>query len=135
MNTFDSKPYCEGVIKFALQFGKNFSYRSGDIDDMEEILEILYNDYRSKKLTDEAVERISLSLGIYLGQVMLDNELSKCGYSWNTDGNEPCLVKNDADQMYPVTKVWKRIINGNGDNVKSFYDVGIAIGQGRFHTR
>ncbi|MDE5564400.1 MAG: hypothetical protein K2I93_04540 [Oscillospiraceae bacterium] len=129
MEKFDANPYCEGAIKFALQFGKKFSYKYEDIKDMEEILEILHCDYQSKKLTDEMVESISVSLGIYLGQVMLENKLYECGYQWNTEGDGLCLAKNDKNKMFPISKVWKRITNGIEDSVKSFYDIGIVIAE------
>ena len=135
MDTFDSKSYCDGTVKFALQFGKKFSYKSEDIKDMEDILEILHSDYKNKKLTEQNAERIAVSLGIYLGQVMLNNSLSEYGYTWTINENEPCLAKNDDNEMFPITKVWKRIINGSEDSVKSFYDVGIAIAEGRFPKR
>lgn len=135
MEKFESKAYCDGAIKFALQFGKSFSYKAEDIDAMEEILEIIHNDYIEKAIKDESVEKIAISMGIYLGQVMLENKLSECGYEWVIDENQPCLAKNDANKMFPVTKVWKRIVNGIEDNVKSFYDIGIAIAEGHFPGR
>lgn len=132
MERFDSRPYCEGVIKFVQQFGKSFSYKSVDIADMEEILELLHNDYKNKAITDESAEKIAVFMGIYLGQVMLENKLSECGYEWMVDRNQPCLVRNDANKMFPIAKVWKRITHGMEDSVKSFYDIGIAIAEGRF---
>ena len=88
-----------------------------------------------KKIVDEAAERIAVSLGIYLGQVMLENKLSEYGYEWLVDGNEPCLAKNNDYKMFPITKVWKRITNGIEDNIKSFYNIGIAIAEGHFPKR
>lgn len=132
MEKFDSKPYCGGAIKFARQFGKSFSYKSEDIADMEEILEKIHNDYSNNAITAASAERIAVSLGIYLGQVMLENKLFECGYEWTVDSNEPCLIKDNNNKMFPIAKVWKRIINGTEDNVKSFYDIGIAIAEGRF---
>lgn len=132
MEKFDSKPYCKGAIKFALQFGKNFSYKSEDITDMEEILEKIHIDYSNNAITAASAERIAVSLGIYLGQVMLENKLSECGYEWTVDANEPCLIKDNNNKMFPIAKVWKRIVNGKEDSVKSFYDIGIAIAEGRF---
>jgi len=132
MEKFDYKPYCEGAIKFCEQFGKHFDYKPDDIDGLEEILEILSNDYENKSLSDETAERIAVSLGIYLGQVMLLQKLSECGYEWQIDTTEPYLAKDDKNKMFPITKVWKRITNGIEDNVESFYKVGIAIAEGRF---
>lgn len=129
MEKFDAKPYCEGAVKFALQFGKKFSYKYEDIADLEDILEILHGDYQSRKLTDEMAERIAVSLGVYLGQVMLENKLYECGYQWNAEGDELCLAKDNSNKMFPIVKVWKRITNGMEDSVKSFYDVGIVIAE------
>lgn len=60
------------------------------------------------------------------------SELFECGYEWTVDSNEPCLNKDNNNKMFPIAKVWKRIINGTEDSVKSFYDIGIAITEGRF---
>ncbi|MDO5559827.1 MAG: hypothetical protein Q4F95_09550 [Oscillospiraceae bacterium] len=130
MDTYGLKPYCEGAVKFAQQFEKNFSYKPEDIDDLENILEIVHRDYESKKLNDQGAEEIAVSLGIYLGQVLLDNKLSECGYRWEFEETEPCLKKDDR-KMYPLSKVLKRIKNGSEDSVKSFYKVAIAIAQGQ----
>lgn len=132
MEKFDSKPFCEGAVKVALQFGKTFSYKTEDINDMEEILEQYHNAYESKKITDEAAERLAICFGIYLGQIMLESKLSEFGYEWRVDENQPCLASDDNNKMYPVSKVYKRIINGIEDDVKSFYDVAIAIAERGF---
>lgn len=135
MEIFNAKPYCENTIKFVQQFGKNFSCKSEDIADMEEILDIIHKDYINKDISEKTAEKIAISMGIYLGQVMLDSKLSECGYEWMVDNNQPCLTKNDNNKMYPIAKVWKRITNGVEDNVKSFYDIGIVIAEGRFDKR
>lgn len=132
MDNFDFKPYCEDAIKLASQFGKNFSYSPEDIADMDEILETIHNDYENKKISEQNAEKIAVVFGIYLGQVMLDNSLAKYGYNWAIETSEPYLAKNSANQMFPITKTWKMIVNGIEDSVKSFYDVGIAIASGKF---
>ena len=132
MEKFDSKPFCEGAVKVAMQFGKTFSYEPEDINDMEEILELYHNAYENKKITNEIAERIAFSLGVYLGQVMLESKLSEFGYEWRVDENQPCLASDDSNKMYPISKVYKRIINGIEDSVKSFYDVAIVIAERGF---
>ena len=171
MEKFDSKPFCEGAVKVAMQFGKTFSYEPEDINDMEEnlceichkyeatmvldgkkvcqnciqdeddfdcpndmeeILELYHNAYENKKITNEIAERIAFSLGVYLGQVMLESKLSEFGYEWRVDENQPCLASDDSNKMYPNSKVYKRIINGIEDSVKSFYDVAIVIAERGF---
>ncbi|MEE5993554.1 MAG: hypothetical protein V3G42_09980 [Oscillospiraceae bacterium] len=130
MEEFDAKPYCEVAMEFAQKFQKYFSYQEKDVDEMEEILGILHQDYQNQELSDETLQKIAVFFGVYLGQIMLDSKLSECGYVW--DGEQICLKKDDKNKMYPVSKVYKRIVNGIEDSVKSFYDVAIAIAEGRF---
>ena len=130
MEEFDAKPYCEVAMEFAQKFQKHFSYQEKDVDEMEEILGILHQDYQNQELSDETLQKIAVFFGVYLGQIMLENGLAKCGYVW--DGEQICLKKDDKNKMYPVSKVYKRIVNGIEDSVKSFYDVAIAIAEGRF---
>ncbi len=130
MEEFDPKPYCEVAIEFAQNFHKQFSYQEKDIDDMEEILEILHQDYENQELSDETLQKIAVFFGVYLGQIMLENALAKYGYVW--DGEQICLKKDDKNKMYPVSKVYKRIVNGIEDSVESFYRVAIVIAEGRF---
>lgn len=132
MDNSDFKSYCEDAVKLAKQFGKNFSYSPTDITDMDEILETIHNDYENKEISEQNAELFAVIFGIYLGQVMLDNSLSEYGYSWAVKNSEPYLEKNSANQMFPIAKAWKMIVNGIEDSVKSFYDVGIAIASGKF---
>lgn len=132
MNEFDSRTYCEDAINLASKFEKNFSYSPSDIADMDEILKSIHEDYENKKITDKNAELFAIVFGIYLGQVMLDNNLTELGYKWAIEDTGPCLAKNADNKMYPVSKTLKMIINGVEDSVKSFYDVGIAIASGKF---
>lgn len=55
------------------------------------------------------------------------------GRHWGTpDGNLPVLMKDDRNKMSPITKVEKRIVNGEEDSIKAFYDVAVYIAEGRF---
>ena len=132
MNKFDPKIYCDAAISFALQFGKQYSYQPKDIEEMDALLEMIHEHYQNKEISEQTVGKIAASQGIYLGQVMLDTKLSECGFAWSMDENGPCLAKNDNNKMYPVAKAWKRIVNGREDSVKSFFDIGIIIAEGRF---
>lgn len=134
MNEFDSKSYCEDAVEIASKFGKSFSYKPEDIADMDEILESVHEDYKSRKISDKSAELFAVVFGIYLGQIMLDSSLAEYGYKWEMDGTEPCLAKDDGNKMYPLTKALKMINNGVEDSVKSFYNVGIAIASGKLKT-
>lgn len=126
---FDPKPYCENAVKIAETFERNFTGSDLDVVAMEEILGIIHKAYSEKEVTEQNAKGLAISMGVYLGQLMLDHKLTECGYAWKVDDNEPCLVKNSNDKMYPLTKVWKRVVNGKDDNVKSFYTIGIMMAE------
>lgn len=54
------------------------------------------------------------------------------GYFWTTGEDDiPVLKKDGKNQMSPITKVYKRLLNGPEDSVKSFYDVALFIADGK----
>ena len=60
--------------------------------------------------------------------------LAAHGYCWNMDEGLPVLAKDDKNQMSPITKAEKRILNGSEDSVESFYRIGLFIAEGRLNT-
>lgn len=70
--------------------------------------------------------------GVYLGQTLLDTYLTLRGYFWAVgEDSIPALKKDGKNQMSPITKVYKRLLNGPEDSVKSFYDVALYIADGK----
>lgn len=74
---------------------------------------------------------IAVHFGIYLGETMLRLQLKEKGFAWYIDDGIP-ILKKDANEISPVTKAHKRILNGPEDNVKSFCDVAFMIADGKF---
>lgn len=68
---------------------------------------------------------MALIFGSYLGELMLKKGLSKKGYKWkkNSDSNIPLLANENGSYITPIDKVYKRLVNGNEDNIISFYDI------------
>ena len=132
MDNFDPKPYCEEWINIVKEhYGKDFTYKKEDIEELDEILERFHEEYERSGLSDTAMSNISVWAGCYIGQVMLETKLYESGYKWSLEENEPCLEKNDGNKCFPCTKVWKRIANGREDSVKSFFDIGLLIAEGK----
>ncbi|MDE5583859.1 MAG: hypothetical protein K2J08_09150 [Ruminococcus sp.] len=129
MDNFNSKEYCDWCVDFVRQFEKNFTGKPEDVSDMDNILEIIHNDYREGKITENMAWQVAFNMGVYLGQIMLDNFLSEYGFLWAVDEGEPYLRKDSKNHMYPLGKVMKRIVNGREDDVKSFYDVAVYLAQ------
>ncbi len=127
---------CETVIKEAERFGKSFSYKEQDINDMEEILQSFYEYIQQVHSDEKNIWNVAVMWGIYLGQTIIENSncTSQNEWKWKLEDNLPIIFKNDSYKMNPITKVYKRLLNGPEDNVKSFYDVAIAITNGNFNT-
>lgn len=89
-----------------------------------------------EKICGDAVRtaaELAVMFGIYLGETMLRNLAAAYGYRWSTpDGNFPVLMKDAGNQMSPISKVHKRILNGAEDSIASFYHVAVFIADGRF---
>lgn len=65
---------------------------------------------------------------------MLRLHLQEKGYTWYLKDGLPVL-KNDINEMSPISKTHKRILNGPEDSVRSFCDVAFMIADGKFPTR
>lgn len=121
----DAKKNSDTAISYARSFQKKLNYSKKSIDDLEEILDYYSNDALKSNPTEDQIWSMSIIFGSYLGEVMLKNGLSKKGYHWgkDNDSNIPLLVTNNGDYTTPIDKVYKRLVNGKEDNVRSFYDV------------
>lgn len=115
------------AIDYAKDFNKEFDYSKNSIAYLEEILDYYSNDISKSKPTENQIWSMSLIFGSYLGEVMLKNGLSEKGYIWGKDNssNIPLLIRSDGSYLTPNDKVYKRLVNGNTDNVVSFYKFAI----------
>jgi hypothetical protein len=72
---------------------------------------------------DEQKATLSLAYGAYVGEVLR----REFGGSWSKEeinGEATIALVFDAKNMiFPPAKVWKRLTNGEEDNVWSFYEV------------
>ncbi|MBQ1464297.1 MAG: hypothetical protein IIZ18_05755 [Ruminococcus sp.] len=131
MEELNISAYCDGAFKFVEQFGKKFTNSPKDADTMEYILGKVANRYQSGRLSDADAQKIAYSLGVYLGQLILENGGGKGGYRWAMHEGVPCLEKNAGWKMFPVTKVFKRIKGNVSDSVSAFYKTSIMIAEGK----
>lgn len=124
---------CSYAIEDAKLYGIDLDFSPESIEKLDEILKSLYDSSPNNDLTEKRLYTISIEFGVYLGETLLRNCLSEHGYSWRLDENNiPVLAKSKDFQMSPVSKVYKRLTNGYGDEVKPFYNIAIAIAEGRF---
>lgn len=76
------------------------------------------------KISDEQIAAMSLLYGSYLGEVMR----RQWGGTWyettDPDGRKSLTLELGAGRkVFPAGKVWKRLKDGEGDNVWVFYQM------------
>ena len=134
-----SIPYqeiAEKAVTYAAKSGIELDFSSESIAKVEEILAVYHE--QLSEYEDEAgretLWNLAVHFGIYLGETMLRVSLKHQGYEWYIHDGMPVL-KKENNEISPITKAHKRILNGPEDNVKSFCDVGFLIAAGKFKSQ
>lgn len=117
------------AVDYAKEFERDFDYTGESIKDLEAILDYYSKDIKVAKPTENQIWSMSTIFGAYLGETMLRTGLGDKGFYWGQDDeDEILLLVNDSDSYFsPIHKVYKRLVNGEEDNVISFYDVMMDI--------
>lgn len=124
------------AVAYAADSGIELDFSRESIAKVDDILEA-YHEHLSE-YDDEGGRKtlwnLAVHFGIYLGETMLRVSLQEKGFAWYINDGMPVL-KKDNNELYPITKAHKRILNGAGDSVKSFCDVGLMIADGKLETK
>lgn len=132
-NEVDYTEIANIAVEIAQKYDVYLDFTTESIQNLENWLGQIWEEFQQEKPTDQYVWHLSIIMGIYLGETLLRKELQKVGYAWYIGENKiPVLAKDGNNTMSPITKVEKRLINGIEDNVKSFYDIAVLIGQDKF---
>lgn len=124
----------------AVSYAKNsniiLDYSEKSIEEVDAILGCYYERLSEYDGEDGAntLWNIAVHFGIYLGETMLRLQLKEKGFDWYIDNGMP-ILKKDENEISPVTKAHKRILNGPEDSVKSFCDVAFSIANGEFSAK
>ncbi len=115
------------AIEYANSFDVVFTYSEKDVKDLEAILNYYSNDLKNTKDKPSKNQIYSMSLiwGSYLGELIIKYINPKL--SWVKEdvfGDGEIIHLQDGDtRIFPIDKVYKRLINGEVDSIISFYDV------------
>lgn len=115
------------AVEYANSFDVVFTYSEKDVKDLEEILDYYSNDlkYTKDKPSKNQIYSMSLIWGSYLGELIIKYINPKL--SWVKEdvfGDGEIIHLQDGDtRIFPIDKVYKRLINGEEDSIISFYDV------------
>ncbi len=121
--------YAEDAVDYAKQQGVLLDYSRESIEKIEKIAGKLHaampKGFLGKLFrrppSDAELDAISKVLGGYVGEVMRREK----GGEWqvNTELNALGLRLADDHWVFPPTKAYKRIVDGPGDNIWSFYTI------------
>lgn len=117
--------HAEDAVKRAnADFSIQLDYSPGSIAQVEKILEAIYESYQQNPVDENTLGRESRLWGCYIGEVIKKTH----GGTWKIDsavagqGALP-LVWGPQNEMYPCAWVYKRLTNGEEDNVEYKYKV------------
>ena len=117
----EMKSLAEKAVEHGKRFNYDFDYKRESIEELEEVLDKYEPATKKICATDEEIWE--------LGEVLLRTGLKHAGFVWVDENGIPILKKNEQTKVSPISKVFKRLKNGKGDNIKPFFDIGICIAQ------
>ena len=127
----------ERAVAYAAQSNIQLDYSAESFEKVDDILGTYYEHLAEYDGEDGAktLWNIAVHFGIYMGEALLRLRLAGQGYQWCVEDGLPVIKKDAGNQMSPITKAHKRILNGPEDNVKSFCDIALLIADGKFPTQ
>jgi hypothetical protein len=106
-------------VKFIqTKFGKDADYSEVFLPHIEHILQLLHLSISAEKPSESDIEHFSAMMGSYLGETFRRNHGGEWGVS---EGNTPTLSFGSDYKSFPWIRVYKRLINGEEDNVYDWY--------------
>lgn len=127
----------ERAVAYAAQSDIQLDFSAENFKRVDDILGS-YHEHLSEYQGEDGAKtlwNIAVHFGIYLGETLLRLQLASQGYQWHIVDGLPILEKDDRNQMSPITKAHKRILNGSEDSVTSFCEVALLIASGKFPTQ
>ena len=112
----ESANFCVKFIRH--KFGKEADYSEGFVPEVETILQLLHLSMPASKPTEDDIQQFCTMFGSYLGETYRRNRGGEWGVS---DGNTPTLNFGGGYNSFPWARVYKRLINGEEDNVHHWY--------------
>ena len=128
--------FADRAVAYAEKSGVLLDFTKESIRKVDEIL-LFYNEHLSEYNGDDGKStlwNLAVHFGIYLGETMLRVSLKDKGYDWCISDGLP-ILKKDNNELSPITKAHKCILNGSEDSVKSFFDIGLMIAEGKFPSK
>jgi len=125
-STFIPDPQLQEVATFAAEkcatflaqkFGKKPDYSDQFVAEVEDVMNLLHIDLPTSKPPEDVVQDMATIFGSYLGETFRRNQ----GGQWGISNGIPALRTPQGIECYPWMRAWKRLTNGDEDNVLHWY--------------
>jgi hypothetical protein len=113
----------DAVADAKAQFNLTLDYSPASVEHLERIVAAKYEELQDKPVLPIQMETLSKVWGAYLGEVIRRQR----GGKWSTAKTGPyaglCILQSGEDQICPLAKVYKRLTNGEEDNLFHYSQV------------
>lgn len=123
----DMAMHAERAVDIAKGLGRELDYTIESVKQLDELAEFFREAKERENLEDDLIRGLAGILGAYLGEVLLRNGLADRGLAWLEDEEGDMVVGSENCTLHPLTKVYKRITYGPGDELLPFCLISFAI--------
>lgn len=126
----ETKRAADEAVRLAPERGVSLDFSRNSVIALDELLLNISRSVARQGSSDDEIWDLACIYGSYLGECMLRNDFGRLGFAWSedTDG-EPCLKPTskatgsaaNLSRSVPITKAYKRIVNGEQDSAAQFY--------------
>lgn len=77
---------------------------------VEENIQYVRRLHMKELVNDTVCWNMSVSLGVYCGEVYLKDKLGAMGYAWKDNAEGIPVVADEKNAMNPITKIYKKLM-------------------------
>ena len=87
------------------------------LEGLEKVMAQVHELYQAGKLDEDITNKVVVCFGVYWGEIMLKDQLSKRGFSWKMNAQDlPVLMDvNEKKAISPISNIYKKIFEKEED--------------------
>jgi len=120
----------EKAVEAAKFWDLELDYTAESLELVDKLAQLIYRSNRKQPLPEEFLAGIASLYGAYLGEVLLRCGLKDLDFAWTKNEEGEIGIGREDFWMAPVSKVYKRIIQGPEHDLTCFFELmfGLAVG-------
>lgn len=99
------------------KFGRTADYSEAFVPEIENIMGLLHTSLPAAKPSEDDIQQFCMLFGSYLAETYRRNR----GGEWGLANDTPAFSFGGGYKSFPWTRVYKRLLNGEEDNVHHWY--------------